>query len=154
MKGNKRDFWLTVIVLTLFAALVILTQTGAVAFIDSYQIHILNLCAIYTILGLSMNLVNGFTGLFSLGQAGFMAIGAYVTALLIMAPDVKEQVFYVEPIEPWLGALQCPFWLALLAGGMLSAVVAFFIGFPVLRLRGDYLAIATLGFAKIIRIIF
>ena len=154
MKSNKRDFWLTVIVLAVFAVLVVLVQTGVVTLVDSYQIHVLNLCAIYTILGLSMNLVNGFTGLFSLGQAGFMAIGAYVTALLIMEPDVKERVFYVEPIEPWLGALQCPFWLALLAGGLLAAVVAFFIGFPVLRLRGDYLAIATLGFAEIIRIIF
>ena len=106
MKSNKRDFWLTVIVLAVFAVLVVLVQTGVVTLVDSYQIHVLNLCAIYTILGLSMNLVNGFTGLFSLGQAGFMAIGAYVTALLIMEPDVKERVFYVEPIEPWLGSLQ------------------------------------------------
>ena len=151
MKSNKRDFWLTVIVLAVFAVLVVLVQTGVVTLVDSYQIHVLNLCAIYTILGLSMNLVNGFTGLFSLGQAGFMAIGAYVTALLIMEPDVKERVFYVEPIEPWLGSLQCPFWLALLAGGLLAAVVAFFIGFPVLRLRGDYLAIVTLAFGEIIR---
>ena len=96
MKSNKRDFWLTVIVLAVFAVLVVLVQTGVVTLVDSYQIHVLNLCAIYTILGLSMNLVNGFTGLFSLGQAGFMAIGAYVTALLIMEPDVKERVFYVE----------------------------------------------------------
>ena len=154
LKKDKRDFWLTVAALAALTAFVGLTQMGVLKLVDSYQIHVLNLCAIYTILGLSMNLVNGFTGLFSLGQAGFMAIGAYVTALLIMAPDVKERVFYLEPIEPWLGALQCPFWVALLVGGILAAVVAFFIGFPVLRLRGDYLAIATLGFAEIIRIIF
>lgn len=153
LKKDKRDFWLTVAALAALTAFVGLTQMGVLKLVDSYQIHVLNLCAIYTILGLSMNLVNGFTGLFSLGQAGFMAIGAYVTALLIMAPDVKERVFYLEPIEPWLGALQCPFWVALLVGGILAAVVAFFIGFPVLRLRGDYLAIATLGFAEIIRAI-
>ena len=109
MKKDKRDFWLTVAALAALTAFVGLTQMGVLKLVDSYQIHVLNLCAIYTILGLSMNLVNGFTGLFSLGQAGFMAIGAYVTALLIMAPDVKERVFYLEPIEPWLGALQCPF---------------------------------------------
>jgi len=121
---------------------------------DAYQIRILNIGAIYAILGLSMNLVNGFTGLFSLGQAGFMAIGAYVTTLLFMSPQAKESVFYLEPIAPWLGSIQLPFPIALLFGGLASGVFAFFIGFPVLRLRGDYLAIATLGFSEIVRVIF
>ena len=62
MKSNKRDFWLTVIVLAVFAVLVVLVQTGVVTLVDSYQIHVLNLCAIYTILGLSMNLFTGLRG--------------------------------------------------------------------------------------------
>ncbi|MBQ6001041.1 MAG: branched-chain amino acid ABC transporter permease [Clostridia bacterium] len=151
---EKREFVLSVISLLLMAALVAMAQFDLLPIVGKYEKQVLNLCAIYTILGLSMNLVNGFTGLFSLGQAGFMAIGAYTTSLLIMAPETKDRVFYLEPIHPFVGALQAPFWVALLLSGLLAAVVAFFIGFPVLRLRGDYLAIATLGFAEIIRIIF
>lgn len=121
---------------------------------DSYQIRILNLCAIYAILGLSMNLINGFTGLFSLGHAGFMAIGAYTTALLTMSAATKKQNFFLEPIASPLENITVPFIVALLIGGLLAAAVAFLIGAPVLRLKGDYLAIATLGFSEIIRIIF
>jgi len=139
----------SLLVLLIFIFLFTSKQIG-----DAYQIRILNMCAIYAILGLSMNLVNGFTGLFSLGQAGFMAIGAYVTTLLFMSPEAKESVFYLEPIVPWLGSIQLPFPIALLFGGLASGVFAFFIGFPVLRLRGDYLAIATLGFSEIVRVIF
>ncbi len=140
---------ISLLVVLLFITLLSGKQIG-----DPYQIRILNMCAIYAILGLSMNLVNGFTGLFSLGQAGFMAIGAYVTTLLFMSPQAKESVFYLEPIAPWLGAIQLPFPIALLIGGLASGAFAFFIGFPVLRLRGDYLAIATLGFSEIVRVIF
>ncbi|MBQ3076342.1 MAG: branched-chain amino acid ABC transporter permease [Clostridia bacterium] len=145
---------LTIACLVLLAVMVQLISMGALPFIDNYMIRVLNLCAVYAILGLSMNLVNGFTGMFSLGQAGFMAVGAYVTALFAMTPEVKERVFYLEPIEEWLGAIHMPFIVALLLGGLAAAVLSFFIGFPVLRLKGDYLAIATLGFAEIIRIIF
>ncbi len=139
---------------SLLVILLLITLLSGKQIGDPYQIRILNMCAIYAILGLSMNLVNGFTGLFSLGQAGFMAIGAYVTTLLFMSPKAKEAVFYLEPIAPWLGAIQLPFPVALLLGGLASGVFAFFIGFPVLRLRGDYLAIATLGFSEIVRVIF
>lgn len=122
--------------------------------LDSYQKRVLNLCAIYVVLGLSMNLINGFTGLFSLGHAGFMAVGAYTTALLTMTPQAKETTFFLEPIAEPLANITLPFFVALLIGGILSAIIAFLIGAPTLRLKGDYLAIATLGFAEIIRIIF
>lgn len=123
-------------------------------YLDSYVVRILNLSAIYVVLGLSMNLINGFTGLFSLGHAGFMAVGAYTTALLTMSPAVKAQNFFLMPLIKPLDSICWPFLPALLLGGILSAFVAFLIGAPVLRLKGDYLAIATLGFAEIIRIIF
>ncbi len=122
-------------------------------FMDSYQIRIINLSLIYIVLGLSMNLINGFTGLFSLGHAGFMAIGAYTTALLTIPPELKEVNFYMKPIVPFLLNINMPFVLALLMGGLMAAIFGFLIGAPVLKLTDDYLAIATLGFSEIIRVV-
>jgi branched-chain amino acid transport system permease protein len=121
-------------------------------FFQAFHLRIFNLCGIYIILSLSLNLVNGFTGLFSLGHSGFMAIGAYVSALLTMSPAQKSMNFYLEPIVPVLANLQIPFIPALLAAGFAAALAGFLIGTPVLRLRDDYLAIATLGFSEIIRV--
>ncbi|WFD10305.1 branched-chain amino acid ABC transporter permease [Tepidibacter hydrothermalis] len=121
---------------------------------NSYEIRILNLSAIYIILGLSMNLINGFTGLFSLGHAGFMAIGAYTCAILTMSPDMKEMNFFLKPIVPMLANIQMSFLPAIIISGIISALFGFLIGAPVLRLKDDYLAIATLGFAEIIRVVF
>lgn len=149
---RRRDLCLTAISLLAVGVVLYLTQSGRT--VGTYEVRVLNLCAIYAVLGLSMNLVNGFTGLFSLGQAGFMALGAYVTTLLFMSPADKSLVFYLEPILPWLGRLQLPFLPALVLGGLAAALAAFLIGLPVLRLRGDYLAIATLGFSEIIRVVF
>ena len=105
------------------------------------------------LLALSMNLVNGFTGIFSLGHAGFMAIGAYTVALLTIPVAKKETIFMLEPLIAPLNTLTLPFGAALIIGGLLAAALAFLIGLPCLRLRGDYLAIATLGFSEIIRIV-
>ena len=123
-------------------------------YLDSYLLRILNLCAIYTVLGLSMNLINGFTGLFSLGHAGFMAVGAYTTAMLTMPIATKQVNFFLAPLISPLDKIVWPFLPSLLLAGLLAAFVAFLIGAPVLRLKGDYLAIATLGFSEIIRVIF
>jgi len=123
-------------------------------YLDSYLLRILNLCAIYTVLGLSMNLINGFTGLFSLGHAGFMAVGAYTTAMLTMPIATKQMNFFLAPLVSPLDKIVWPFLPSLLLAGILAAFVAFLIGAPVLRLKGDYLAIATLGFSEIIRVIF
>ncbi len=120
---------------------------------DAFTLRVLNLCGIYVVLALSLNLVNGFTGLFSLGHAGFMAVGAYTSALLTLTPAEKQINFFLEPITPWLATLTVPFPLALLAAGVVAAVFGFLIAAPALRLRDDYLAIATLGFAEIIRVV-
>ena len=99
-----------------------------------------------------MNLLNGFTGLFSLGQAGFMAIGAYVTAVLTIPVEVRPSVYYMNGIEGWLANLSLPMIPAMVVGGLFAAAAAAaLIGIPVLRLKSDYLAIATLGFSEIIR---
>jgi branched-chain amino acid transport system permease protein len=147
MKNRKTQLTILLLIVTI-AIIAVLNIT-----LDSYKIKIFTLCGIYIILGLSMNLINGFTGLFSLGHAGFMAVGAYVSALLTMSPELKDSVFYVAPINPFIKMIQLPFPLALIVGGLAAAGIAFLIGAPVLRLNDDYLAIATLGFSEIIRVV-
>lgn len=120
---------------------------------DGYQIQILNLIAINIILALSLNLIYGFTGLFSLGHAGFMAIGAYVCSILIMTPEQKDTLFILQPAYDWVVAAHAPFLAAVLAGGAVAALFGLLVGFPLLRLGDDYLGIATLGFAEIIRVV-
>ena len=121
--------------------------------------------AIYSLVAVSMNLLNGFTGLFSLGQAGFMLLGAYTYAILTIPSADRESVYYlyggsaVNFSLPELfggGALGLILGVlaALILAGCVAAVIAWLIGLPVLRLKSDYLAIATLGFAEIIRAIF
>lgn len=121
--------------------------------LNSYALRILNLSAINITLALSLNLLFGFTGQFSLGHAGFMAIGAYVSGLLILPQATKMSIFMLEPLIWPLSVLQTPFFVSLLIAGAVAALLAVVIGFPVLKLRGDYLGIATLGFAEIVRVV-
>ena len=134
---------------------------------------VLKKAAVYSLVAVSMNLLNGFTGLFSLGQAGFMLLGAYTYAILTVPSEMKDQVYYlfggcafnfsfVDLFENVFGSsgaggavsmiLGC--LLAIILAGCVAGFFAFLIGFPVLRLKSDYLAIATLGFAEILRAIF
>ena len=114
-----------------------------------------------------MNLLNGFTGLFSLGQAGFMLLGAYTYAILTVPVSAKDSVYYLYggsavpfSLPDLFGGVDTPaglilgVLLAILLGGCVAALFAWLIGLPVLRLKSDYLAIATLGFAEIIRAVF
>ncbi len=121
--------------------------------LDGYKLRIINLIAINAILGLSLNLIYGMTGMFSLGHAGFMAIGAYVSALLVLTPDQKTAMWILEPIAPWLLNIHTPFLASLFCAGLVAALVGWLVSLPVLRLGGDYLGIATLGFSEIIRIL-
>ncbi len=125
--------------------------------LDDYSFRILMYAGINIILATSLNLVNGITGQFSLGHAGFMAVGAYVSASLTY--------FYLkQPLShPWIAEMlqsqwggpftQLFFFGSLLIGGLSSAILGFIVGVPSLRLRGDYLAIVTLGFGEIIRVV-
>ena len=141
-------------VLLIAAAVTVLILVDNNIIGNAYVKRILNLSAIYAIVSVSMNLVNGFTGLFSLGQAGFMAIGAFTVAVFTVPVELRSSIFYIKPMAPWLINIELPFFAALLLGGIISALAALIIGWPVLRLKSDYLAIATLGFSEIIRIIF
>ena len=149
---DKRKGMKTILTIALLAGTGLLLL-GIQDNLDSFQIRILNLAAIYVILGLSMNLVIGFTGMFSLGHSGFMCVGAYTAAILTMSPASKEIIYYMEPINPILAQIQWPVFPAILAAGLVAAIFGLLVGIPALRLRDDYLAIATLGFAEIIRIV-
>ena len=122
--------------------------------LDGYSIQVLNLIAVNAILALSLNLIYGFTGMFSLGHAGLMAVGAYVSALLIIPAAQKEMMYILEPIIWPFSVMSAPFFISVLAGGLVAAIFGLLIALPVLRLGGDYLGIATLGFAEIIRVVF
>ena len=149
-KIKLRDVILSILAAGVFCALLAYYQydTGTS---HSYTISILERSAIYAVVAVSMNLLNGFTGLFSLGQAGFMAIGAYTTGILTIPVNMRQSVYYMNGIAPWLENLHLPMIPALLLGGLFAAAAAALVGIPVLRLKSDYLAIATLGFAEIIR---
>ncbi len=108
--------------------------------------------ATYALVAVSMNLLNGFTGLFSLGQAGFMLIGAYTYGILTI--PVAQRAAVYQYYNGGIVQFAMPVIPALILAGLVAAVFAFLIGLPVLRLKSDYLAIATLGFAEIIRSIF
>ncbi len=108
--------------------------------------------ATYALVAVSMNLLNGFTGIFSLGQAGFMLIGAYTYAIFTIPVEARSSVY--QYFDGGLVQFTLPVFIALILAGCVSAFFAFLIGLPVLRLKSDYLAIATLGFAEIVRAVF
>lgn len=132
MKKNLKInlIWLALIV-ALFALLKLAEVTGLM---NMYYVRILIGIGIAVLMGLGTNLVLGFTGQFTLGQAGFMAIGAYATAIITTKAPTYDS-----------------FYLSIVVGVILAAIVAIIFGLPTLRLKGDYLAIATLGMAEIIR---
>ena len=120
---------------------------------NDYTIRILNNIAIFIILAASYNLINGVTGQFSLEPNGFVAIGAYVTALALLSEDMKWELFQLEDPHPWVLALNLDLVPALLFSGLAATIIAVFLSVPVFRVRGDYLAIVTLGFGFIIKVI-
>ena len=143
---------------TIISALIILLVYAAVFYAEqtlpstSMLFTVLKKGATYALVAVSMNLLNGFTGLFSLGQAGFMLIGAYSYAILTI--PVADRINVYQYYNGGLIQFAMPVVPALIVAGLMAALFAFLIGLPVLRLKSDYLAIATLGFAEIVRAIF
>lgn len=134
MKSIRNIF----IVACIYTVFLVLNKIG---FLDAYFLQLIMLTCINLMMTSSLNLINGFTGQFSIGHAGFMAIGGYVSAIIstLLFPRVPS-------------ILQLPFFmLILLIGGCVAAFVGFLIGLPCLRLKGDYLAIVTLAFGEVIR---
>lgn len=149
MSNKTKMAWNAGLIVALLATLFVLEQvlpSGSMFF------TVLKKGAIYALVAVSMNLLNGFTGLFSLGQAGFMLLGAYAYAILTIPVESRGSVY--QYFDGGIIQFTVPVPVALAAGGVLAAIFAFLIGLPVLRLKSDYLAIATLGFAEIIRAVF
>jgi len=121
--------------------------------LDQFALRIMRTGAVYIVAAVAYNLVNGITGQFSLGPNGFMAIGGYAMALLMLPLEQKKFVWFLEP-QMWpFNSFSLPgelFVVALIVGGLLGALGALIVGIPSFRLRGDYLAIATFGFGEII----
>ncbi len=178
---NKKSSLIALVCILIMLALVILLENlsvmlphvPAVLLPTSQLFTVLKKAAVYSLVAVSMNLLNGFTGLFSLGQAGFMLLGAYTYAILMVPASEKDAVYYLfggsaikYSIQDLLNmvfgssgaggavSLVLSVLIAILLAGCVAALFAWLIGLPVLRLKGDYLAIATLGFAEILRAIF
>ncbi len=157
--------------IALYALCIIMDQTITATSRLYMLITVVRKSAVYALVAVSMNLLNGFTGLFSLGQAGFMLIGAYTYAIFSIPSESIDSVYqyydaaihfsFQEAINGIFGleAMAAPgliigALLAMILAGLVAAFFAWLIGLPVLRLKSDYLAIATLGFAEIIKAIF
>ncbi len=167
MKNDNRRTYIVAACL-LFLLLALMTAIDMA--LPSYHIAIkvIKKASVYALVAVSMNLLNGFTGLFSLGQAGFMLLGAYAYAIISIPVDKRAGVYQYfdgglvqfslpEFFSGFLGdtaGTTVGILLALLLGGIIAAIFAYLIGLPVLRLKSDYLAIATLGFAEILRALF
>ncbi len=134
-------------------ALLCLLLGGASRWADEYQIRLLNEVAIFITLAVAYNLVNGVCGQLHLGPNAFITLGAYTAALLTMTPAEKGLNFLVAPLYWPLSQMALPFPAALLAAGLVAAAFGFLTGFPVFRVRGDYLAIVTLGFGEVVRVL-
>ena len=178
--NHAKDFRAVLCVTALLALIIVLENISAwipgmpAVFSPTSQLFtVLKKGAVYSLVAVSMNLLNGFTGLFSLGQAGFMLLGAYTYAILTVPMAAKEQVYYlyggsavkfslVDLFQGIFGAagaggavaLILAVLVGILCAGLVAALFAAAIGTPVLRLKSDYLAIATLGFAEILRALF
>ncbi len=185
-KKNYKGIFIAIICILAFWGLLLLVEnlnlilpSGSVPKIftpTSKLFMVLRKVIVYSLIAVSMNLLNGFTGLFSLGHAGFMLLGAYTYAILTIPVELKvpaDGIFYKYggsvvhfSMQELFGkifgnsgvggavSLICGVLVSLIVAGIIAVIFAYLIGLPVLRLKSDYLAIATLGFAEIIRTIF
>ena len=173
-KKDVRKTFISLVAVALFLALVLVLDQVIKPSNKMYMLlTVLQKGSVYALAAVSMNLLNGFTGLFSLGQAGFMLLGAYTYAILTVPTNVRDSVYYLYggsaihfSLQELFGSifgnsgvggavsLVLGVLLGLILAGCVAALFAYLIGLPVLRLKSDYLAIATLGFAEIIRAVF
>ena len=166
MKKPGKQQTTFILILSMLALSIILEQIISPTSPAAMLLTVLKKSCVYAVVAASMNLLNGFTGLFSLGQAGFMLLGAYTYAIFTIPFDFKPLVYrYYNPVINFsipeilsnamggfgmvLGVI-----IAIILAGLVATGVAYLISLPVLRLKSDYLAIATLGFAEIIRAVF
>ena len=146
--------------------LALLMQLFAPRLISGFGVNLLLLSGIYIILAVSLTIVNGFTGQFSIGHAGFMALGGYTAAGVVYYGSLKwfgDAQFHGGMLSwagraggfsgPFVASGDVLFVVGCIAGGLVAAAAGWLVGLPSLRLRGDYLAIVTLGFGEIVRVV-
>ena len=146
MKKSTKTIIGALLLAALFAGVWLIEKAAGA---NSMLVTVLEKGAIYALIAVSMNLLNGFTGLFSLGQAGFMLVGAYTYAIFTI-PMAKRMAVY-QYYQGGVIQFELPFMLAIVLAGVVAALFAWLVGLPVLRLKSDSPAIATLGFAAPIR---
>ncbi|ADH65107.1 hypothetical protein Mesil_3293 (plasmid) [Allomeiothermus silvanus DSM 9946] len=134
----------------------LLSLTGLLAglgphFLPEYWVRVLIVLGINVILVSSLGLSNGFTGVFSLGHPGFVALGAYASGILTL--ELSKKAAYLPDLPGFLAGVQLPFLPATLLAGALCALVASLIGIPLMRLSGNYVSVATLGFLVIVNVV-
>ncbi|MBI4675509.1 MAG: branched-chain amino acid ABC transporter permease [Chloroflexi bacterium] len=153
---NHSRLWSWLVAILILAVVLALLQASGQAFWQGIVINV----GIFIILTVSLNLSNGFTGVFSLGQIGFMALGAYGSAILTL--PLREKAEYLPRLPAWLagvhfdffvGPFPLGFMLATLIAALLVALVALLVGLVLMRLSGHFVAVATLGFLVIVRVI-
>jgi branched-chain amino acid transport system permease protein len=147
--SSRRDLCLTLGALCCLGLFLL----GAHFWANDYHLRLLNTTAIFITMAVSYNLMNGICGQLHLGPNAFVTLGAYTAALLTLTPAEKQLSFIIAPLIWPLNQISISFPLALLAGGLVATLFALITGFPVLRVRGDYLAIVTLGFGEVIRVL-
>ena len=147
MMGNKkRDFILSLVLAAVITALLVYVDKEMHY---SMLASVIQKASIYALLAVSLNLLNGFTGLFSLGQAGFMMLGAYTYAILTIPLEQHASVY--QYFNGGIVNICLPAFVGVIAAGIVAVIFAWLVGKPCLKLKSDYLAIATLGFAEILR---
>ncbi len=164
---SQKGSWIAFLLIAAFLGLVVYLDQTVKQTDQMYMLlTVLQKGSVYALAAVSMNLLNGYTGLFSLGHAGFMLIGAYTYAIFTIPSSARDTVYryydaavrisFPELFGQALGGVGTALGvlLAICLAGLMAALFAWLIGLPVLRLKSDYLAIATLGFAEIIRAVF
>lgn len=146
MSKDKRTLYTFMAMGLFFFSVYILGVYGS-----HYHQRVVNLMMIYVILTVSLNLSNGIMGISSLGQIGFMSIGAYVSAILTLPPGLKER--WLTGLPHWMTTIQFGLLPAMTLAGILAAAIAFLVGIIILRLQGVFAAVATLGFLIIVKVI-
>ncbi|MBQ0146404.1 MAG: branched-chain amino acid ABC transporter permease [Lachnospiraceae bacterium] len=166
MKKTKQNYTALIAVLIFMSVIFVLDQLIKPTDSLGMLLTVLQKGSVYALAAVSMNLLNGFTGLFSLGHAGFMLIGAYTYAIFTIPSVERDNVYqyfdaairfsFPETFSQALGPFGTVLGVAVavILAGLIATLFAYLIGLPVLKLKSDYLAIATLGFAEIIRAIF
>jgi branched-chain amino acid transport system permease protein len=132
-------------------AAIALATWAAPQYLNDYYVRVIIVMCINAILVSSLSIANGFTGVFSLGHVGFVAVGAYASGILSLSSTAKHA--YLPDLPHWLASITLPFLPATVVAGLICVVLAFFVGAPLMRLSGYFVSVATLGFLIIVNVV-